>query len=185
MCNFASFAVNKITANEPLKIYVGDYMSHSGIESGHVLTPGAYRECEWTDDGPESLVVRVENGEDVSVYRAAILAAYPTRSALFADNREGKIGSPKSIINFNVAGQRDGLYESWYDSGQMSERTTYKAGQRDGLYESWYDSGQMSERTTYKAGQRDGLYESWYDNGQPSFRTTFEAGVRYESQNDR
>ena len=152
MCEFASFCVGTITNNEPLKIYVGDYGSHRGIEAGHGLTPNSYRECEWTDDDPASLTVRVEAGEDAQVYRAAILAAYPTRSALVADNRTGKAYHPKSIINFNEQGKLDGAYELYHDNGQLWERTTYRDGKRDGAYESYYDNGQLCARMTYRDG---------------------------------
>ena len=129
MCNFASFCVGKLTSlSAPLKIYVGDYWSHGGIDGGHELNPGDTREAEWIEDAPEFLSVRVEDGEDESFYRAAVLAKYPTRSALFADNRSGKVGSPKGVIKFNKDGQRDGLYESWCDNGQLSCRATYKDG---------------------------------------------------------
>ena len=187
MCNFASFCVGEITRNELLKIYVGDYQSHDGIERGHGLLPGSYREAEWTDDDPANLIVRVEGGEDEQVYRAAILAVYPTRTALFADNREGKIGHPKSRIRFNKKGQPDGAYESYYENGQLSYRTTYKAGQLDGAYESYHDNGQLCCRMTYKAGQPDGAYESYNENGQLWCRKTYKAGQlhgAYESYNE-
>ena len=153
MCNFASFVVGTLkSGNEPLAIYVGDYQSHDGIERGHGLAGGSYRECEWTDDDPSSLTVRVEPNEDEQVYRAAILAVYPTRSAMFAGNRSGKIGSPKSVVSFNALGQLHGAYESWYDNGQLDVRTTYQNGQCHGAYERWHDNGQLCVRTTYNDG---------------------------------
>ena len=177
MCNFASFCVGEITRNELLKIYVGDYQSHDGIERGHGLLPGSYREAEWTTNYAKSLVVRVEDGEDEQVYRAAILAVYPTRTALFADNREGKIGHPKSRIRFNKKGQLDGAYEGYNENGQLWCRMTYKAGQPDGAYESYYENGQLSYRMTYKAGQRDGAYEGYNENGQLWCRMTYKNGI--------
>ena len=63
-------------------------------------------------------------------------------------------------------GLRQGLYESFYENGQLRRRCTYKDGKLDGLYESFYENGQLKERCTYKNNKLDGLCE-WFDiNGQ-------------------
>ena len=91
------------------KLYFGKLNSHSGIERGWRLKPGSYREFEWTGETPDSLTVRVETGELDSRYISAILAQYPTRSAMLesihelrwddvtAEYRDGKIILPDNL----------------------------------------------------------------------------------------
>ena len=70
----------------------------------------------------------------------------------------------------------NGLYESWYENGQMWKRCTYLNGKFDGLYEVWYGNSQMHIRSTYLNGKFDGLYESWCENGQIKTRCTYKNG---------
>jgi Family of unknown function (DUF5758)/MORN repeat variant len=48
----------------------------------------------------------------------------------------------------------NGMYERWYESGQIKVRCTIKDGKPEGLYEAWYENGQMWERCTYKDGNK-------------------------------
>jgi antitoxin component YwqK of YwqJK toxin-antitoxin module len=75
--------------------------------------------------------------------------------------------------NIHRGNKENGLYEKWYDNGQMWVRTTYKDGERNGLYEEWHDNGQMFMRTTLLDNYINGLYERWYYNGQMFMRGTF------------
>ena len=105
MCHFLSFCVNtSVLEGEPLKVFIGDGTSHDGIERGWELKPGECCECEWTDDGEWSLKVRV--GGDDSAVRAAILAVYPTRDALFASLKEGRAvsGNCRERTRFRFTG---------------------------------------------------------------------------------
>ena len=73
---------------------------------------------------------------------------------------------------------KNGLYKSWYESGQVWERFTSKNGELDGLYEEWRPNGQILSRWTCKNGELDGLYESWYSNGQMRGRCTYRNGEK-------
>jgi Family of unknown function (DUF5758)/MORN repeat variant len=73
----------------------------------------------------------------------------------------------------------NGLYETWYENGQMRRRCTYKNGEKDGLYERWYMNGQMRMRCTYKNGKKDGVCEEWNENGQIRSRCTYKDGKFY------
>lgn len=121
MCHWVSFVITK----DCEWLCFGDGESHAGIEAGWELKPGEYRECEWRrDDDGDSLVVRVEDGEDKNVFRAAILADFPTRRALLAGVTHGQAGSTgfvdKSsnyIIRCDARGRRHGLQERVYLDG--------------------------------------------------------------------
>ena len=60
----------------------------------------------------------------------------------------------------------NGMYKSWYLSGQIKKKCTYKKGKKDGLWESWYENGQISKQYRYKNGKLDGLCELWDGYGQ-------------------
>jgi antitoxin component YwqK of YwqJK toxin-antitoxin module len=68
----------------------------------------------------------------------------------------------------------NGLYERWYDNGQLSIRTNYKDNKINGLYEGWYQNGQLECRRNYtEEGKLNGLSEWWYPNGQIWIRTNY------------
>ena len=77
MCNFLSF---NIVLGEPWKIAAAPSLRHH--EEIPSMTPGEYREAEWTDESPDSLIVRTEPGEEITEaqYRAWVLSQWHTRS---------------------------------------------------------------------------------------------------------
>lgn len=82
MCDFLSVLVNK-DCDSDMKIYVGDLRSHSYTAELHRLKPGTYREVEWTNDGENTLRVRIElDDHPENWYRACILAKWPSRAHL-------------------------------------------------------------------------------------------------------
>ena len=60
---------------------------------------------------------------------------------------------------------RQGLYEQFYENGQLRRRCTYKDGKLNGLYKSFHENGKLEERFTFKNDELDGLYELFYENG--------------------
>ena len=58
-------------------------------------------------------------------------------------------------------GKKDGPFESYYKSGQLKEKGTYKDGEWDGLWEEYYRNGQLSEKGVYKDGEPHGPFEGY------------------------
>jgi antitoxin component YwqK of YwqJK toxin-antitoxin module len=56
-------------------------------------------------------------------------------------------------------GNKEGLYEQWYDNGKICVRCSYVNGKLDGLYESCHDNGKIWKRCNYVNGKKEGLYE--------------------------
>ena len=52
---------------------------------------------------------------------------------------------------------KQGLYESYYNNGQLEVRCTYKNGQKDGPYEEYFEDGRLLDSYAYKKGKP--LYE--------------------------
>jgi len=62
----------------------------------------------------------------------------------------------------NSSGQREGLWEVFYESGNIQSRIPYKEGKEDGIQEVFYESGNIQSRIPYKEGKIDGIQE-WFD----------------------
>ena len=67
-----------------------------------------------------------------------------------------------------LEGKKDGLWEEYWDNGQLVYKGHYKDGKKDGLWEEYDEYGKRS-RGNYKDGKKDGLWVSSYDeNGKRS-----------------
>ena len=62
-------------------------------------------------------------------------------------------------------GIRSGISTWWYPSGQLQQRTMFRADKEDGEEISWYDNGQIEVRQYYHAGVLHGMYTYWHTNG--------------------
>jgi antitoxin component YwqK of YwqJK toxin-antitoxin module len=60
-------------------------------------------------------------------------------------------------------GKKDGPFESYYRSGQLKERVTYKDGEFEGLCEEYYKNGQLEWKGTYNMGEECG---EWFEDGE-------------------
>tara|TARA_B110000259_G_scaffold112128_1_gene128024 strand:- start:322 stop:1488 length:1167 start_codon:yes stop_codon:yes gene_type:complete len=82
---------------------------------------------------------------------------------------------------------RNGVFESYYENGQLKEVKTYKDGNYYGLFEIYYENGQLAEKYNYKDGNSDGLFESYYENGQLKSKENYRDGLNitfsYKSRN--
>jgi antitoxin component YwqK of YwqJK toxin-antitoxin module len=62
----------------------------------------------------------------------------------------------------NSSGQEEGLWEWFYENGNIKWRGTYKEGKMDGIAEGFYENGNIEIRASYKEDKRDGIME-WFD----------------------
>ena len=69
-----------------------------------------------------------------------------------------------------------GIYQSWYENGQLYTQCNYKNGILEGLYQRWHEKGQLCEQGHYRNGQLEGLYQRWYENGQLQLETNYKNG---------
>ena len=90
MCEFLSFVVCKDG-----RLLANNLNAHEGIEALHKLKPDTYRECEWVDEGPDSLTVRVAEGETKGQWLAPVLARFPHRIDLL----NWFLANPKTWVN--------------------------------------------------------------------------------------
>ena len=60
----------------------------------------------------------------------------------------------ENFINlYNEKGERHGVWEDYYDNGQLRYRGNYVNGIEHGICESYYSSGQLCYRKEYNMGE--------------------------------
>jgi antitoxin component YwqK of YwqJK toxin-antitoxin module len=74
--------------------------------------------------------------------------------------------SKRCAIMYEVSSLLDGMYESWYDNGQLKEQCEHFFGAKIGPYISFYDNGQIYIKCIYMNGKIEGFYTSFYPNGE-------------------
>jgi antitoxin component YwqK of YwqJK toxin-antitoxin module len=62
----------------------------------------------------------------------------------------------------NSVGQREGIWEYFWNNGNIQARIPYVGGKVDGIIECFYTNGNIESRTPYKEGNMDGI-EEWFD----------------------
>ena len=174
MCHYVSFCVPRIKEDESyyLRIFTGDLYYHSGIAAGWNLKPGEYREAEWTeDDSGESLIVRVENNEKESSYKAAILAEFPTREKLIQSIKIGKVNGNKYWYKNGKYHREDGPAlelvngdKYWCKEGKIHREDgpaiEYAIGNKE-----WYKEG-IRHRENGPAVEHINGDKYWYKDGE-------------------
>jgi antitoxin component YwqK of YwqJK toxin-antitoxin module len=78
--------------------------------------------------------------------------------------------------NLNENDQLHGLYERWYQNGQIWIRCTFKNGLHHDLFKRWNPDDQLCVKCTYQNDLLHGLYEEWNDDGSLHFRQYYVNG---------
>ena len=81
----------------------------------------------------------------------------------------------------NSKGQREGIWELFYPSGNIQWRIPYKEGKMNGIKELFYPSGNIQWRIPYKEGKRDGIEECFYETGNIIETTLWKDGKLIET----
>ena len=70
----------------------------------------------------------------------------------------------------------DGLYEEYYEDGQLKMKGTIRDGEVEGPWEEYYANGQLMTRGTIRDGEPDGPYEHYDENGRLMTKGTMKDG---------
>jgi antitoxin component YwqK of YwqJK toxin-antitoxin module len=65
----------------------------------------------------------------------------------------------------NSKGQQEGIWEWFYEDGNIFSRAPHKGGEKEGIEEIFYKNGNTRWRIPYKEGKADGIEEWFYPNG--------------------
>ena len=72
-----------------------------------------------------------------------------------------------SVNIYNII--EDIMYENveeYYPDGILKCKYTLRFGEKYGLYQEWYKTGQKFSESYYREGKENGLYQCWFTNGQ-------------------
>ena len=81
---------------------------------------------------------------------------------------------------------KQGLYQTWYENGQMESRCHFVDGRLDGQMEEWYANGQISQRSEWISGniegngkgQMHGPCQGWTEEGELACDMVLEKGLK-------
>jgi len=85
-------------------------------------------------------------------------------------------GEISAIGTYTIAGDFDGLYENYYQSGVVKDRSYYNNGMLNGRYTSYHENGRVKSEGWYKEGQNAGQWMWYYSNGMPEQKSYFTNG---------
>jgi pimeloyl-ACP methyl ester carboxylesterase len=72
---------------------------------------------------------------------------------------------------------KEGIYEEWYDNGQLEFTGNFKKGLLNGIGTSWYRNGKKEATETWLNGQLNGRVKYWTREGDLQFNSTFYHGL--------
>jgi antitoxin component YwqK of YwqJK toxin-antitoxin module len=84
--------------------------------------------------------------------------------------------SQKTELYQTVADQVDGIYTTFYSTGQAKQRVTYRQGALNGPATTFFPSGQVEHEFSYSNGEVDGFYRTYSEEGKLLSEYTFSAG---------
>jgi antitoxin component YwqK of YwqJK toxin-antitoxin module len=92
-------------------------------------------------------------------------------------NKEQSIKNGEPINQYDInTGKKEGIWEKYYDNGQLMYKGSYKNGDRDGIWEEYYSDGQLWYKGSYKNGEKDGIWEEYWSNGQLDYKGSYKNG---------
>jgi antitoxin component YwqK of YwqJK toxin-antitoxin module len=81
--------------------------------------------------------------------------------------------SQKTDLYQTVAGQVDGVYTTFFGTGQKKQVVTYSQGVLNGPATTFFPSGQVEHEFSYSNGEVDGLYRTYSEEGKLLSEYTF------------
>ena len=172
----------------------------------HDKIDGLYE--EWYEDGKKKRIEHYKDDVLDGLRETFDAAGYPATKYTY---KNGEWNGPFEVYYFTTDkanpapinikgtmkdGRAVGLFERFYDNGQIAQRNNYNSNSiEDGVQESWYTNGQLHEHHEYKKGLLDGvseeydeegrlLYREYYKNGELVNAVTEENQVRFREVTD-
>ena len=91
----------------------------------------------------------------------------------YDDGTLSKVEFKGSYLN----GEKDGVWEEYYDNGQTKSKYSYINGKPvDGIYSDYHKNGQLKSKGSYLNGEKNGVWEEYYKDGNLEYTYTFKDG---------
>jgi len=87
----------------------------------------------------------------------------------------GEDGHPMTILYYKGDVQ---TVIQYYATMELRCRGELKDGKREGLWQYWYENGNLQAEATYVGGREDGDYRVWREDGTPYYLGRYSNGAR-------
>ena len=71
--------------------------------------------------------------------------------------------------------KEDGIWNQWFENGQLKLEAHYKNGKEDGLFTLFYDSGTKRSESNFVNGEKVGYETYWERNGDVKSKTLYKS----------
>ena len=155
------------------------------FENGQLKEQGEYRDGQyfmtnrWSSNGGQ--LVKDGNGSWVGRNTAGL----EVWKKLYADGLLSKEwnyeyeyfgnGELMSSKRYN-GGVKDGVFATWYESGQKRSEGFWEDGKKIGKWYSWHSNGQVESEGSYIDDRKDGLWVSYDETGNKVSEDVYAAG---------
>ena len=86
------------------------------------------------------------------------------------------LGNQKTDLYQTVSDQVDGVYTTFFSTGQTKQMVTYSQGVLNGPATTFFPSGQVEHEFAYSNGEVDGIYRTYSEEGKLLSEYTFVNG---------
>jgi uncharacterized protein len=69
------------------------------------------------------------------------------------------------INQYDIDGNKQGYWESYYSNGKLNYKGSYVNGEREGYWGVYYENGELYSKGNYMNGKRDDIWEYYHSNG--------------------
>ena len=90
----------------------------------------------------------------------------------------------RSLTCFGLSGKEDGPSMEWSSDGVLVAEKNYVMGQLNGIYRTYYPSGELKEAYTYLNGKRSSIAKTFYEDGSLKSNATYVDGKKYGPENE-
>ena len=77
-----------------------------------------------------------------------------------------------------VKGKKEGTSKSYYENGKLKSEATFKDDKMNGTAKRYNESGKLSEEATFKDGVADGMVRVYSEDGRLSQQRTYKNGMQ-------
>jgi len=87
----------------------------------------------------------------------------------YDDGTLSKVEEKGSYLN----GKQNGVWEAYFDNGQLMLKSSYLNGEKNGFFEIYNENGQLLSKGSYLNGKETDVWELYYDNGQLKMKGSY------------
>lgn len=109
----------------------------------------------------------------------AVLAAQSNKVIVYYDNAQ-KLVKEVYYVEDTLSMQLEGLYLSYYTSGQLKEKGNYHQNEAVGYWQYFYENGNAKMQGELKEGSNFGHWQYFYENGKLSMEGPIFDGMRQD-----